>query len=84
MVRNFPMSKEAGWTLQVTGEADNPDKTLLVVMRHDPPQIRLEIHAPELASVEGDQIAMGRILIQHAISALQKALDSPSALPGLR
>jgi hypothetical protein len=52
------------------------------VTRLDRPHIRLEIDAPRIRSAGGDQLRLGRQAIQAAVSALQEALDSPSALPG--
>ncbi len=73
-----------GWTVEVTGDADNPETETVVVVHHDRPRIRLEIHVPELASPEANQNDLARQAVQDAVTALQRALDSPSALPGRR
>ena len=74
----------SGWTVQFTGDADNPEKEIIVVTRHDPPQIRLEVHAPEIVSAGVVHNGLARETIQDAVNALQEALDSPSALFGVR
>jgi hypothetical protein len=56
----------------------------IVLTRHDHPQIRLEVHAPEIVSAGVIQNSLARETIQDAVNALQEALDSPSALFGVR
>ncbi|MEC4681345.1 MAG: hypothetical protein VST67_11705 [Nitrospirota bacterium] len=77
-------SKSGGWTVGINGTQNNPDADQIVVMRHDRPHIRLEIDAPRIRSAGDNQLRQGRQAIQAAVSALQEALDSPSALPGFR
>ena len=74
----------SGWTVGINGTADDPDADQIVVTRLDRPHIRLEIDAPRIRSAGEDQLRLGRQAIQAAVSALQKALDPPSALPGFR
>lgn len=73
-----------GWDFHITGDAENPEREMLVVTRHYRPQIRLEVHVPGLGSVLEDQIGLARQAMQDAVNALQEALDSPSALPRSR
>jgi hypothetical protein len=77
------MSKPSSWTLEIDGSADDPSQESVMVVRHDPlPQINLTVHAPELASVVGEeQVRLARQVIQDAVNAIQAALDG-SALPG--
>ena len=72
----------AGWVVSISGENNNPDNDKITVIRRDAPRIRLEIDAPGIRSSGKDQKHLGRRLIQDAVTALQEALDSPSALPG--
>ena len=72
----------SGWTVGINGTTDEPDGDQIVVTRHDRPGIYLEISAPGIRSVGEDQLRQGRQAIQDAVTALQEALDSPSALPG--
>ena len=71
-----------GWFVHISGEAGDPGGDKIVVVRRDHPQIRLEIDAPGIRSAGEDQMGQGRRVIQDAVTALQEALDSPSALPG--
>ena len=73
-----------GWFVHISGETGDPNGDRVIVIRRDPPQIRLEIDAPGIRSAGGDQNYLGRQMIQAAVTALQEALDSPSALPGFR
>ena len=70
------------WCVSITGSLDDPEKAVVVVTRDDPPRIRLEIAAPELQLSEEDQNQIALYLVQDAVTDLQRALDSPSALPG--
>ena len=72
----------SGWTVSINGTRDDPDADQIVVVRHDQPHIRLEISAPGIRSAGEDQLRQGRQAIQVAVTALQQALDSPTALPG--
>ena len=72
----------SGWTVGINGTSDDPGADQIVVTRHDRPHIRLDISAPGIRSAGEDQLRLGRQAIQAAVSALQEALDSPSALPG--
>ena len=73
-----------GWVVHISGETGDGGGDKITVIRRDPPQIRLEIDAPGIRSAGEDQKDRGRRVIQDAVTALQEALDSPSALPGLR
>ena len=73
-----------GWVVSISGESMDQDADQIVVLRRDPPHIRLEISAPGIRSAGEDQLRRGRQAIQAAVTALQEALDSPSALPGFR
>ena len=73
-----------GWTVGINGTTGEPEADQIVVVRHDRPHIRLEIDAPGIRSAGEDQLRLGRQAIQDAVTALQEALDSPSALPGFR
>jgi len=73
-----------GWFVSVSGEAGEPNGDKISGIRHDPPRIHLEIDAPGIRSAAEDQKGQGRLAIQNAVTALQEALDSPSALPGFR
>lgn len=73
-----------GWFVHISGEAGKPNNDKITVIRYDSPQIRLEIDAPGIRSAGEDQLRQGRQAIQAAVTALQEALDSPSALPGFR
>ncbi len=75
-------SARSGWTVGINGTSGDPDADQIVVTRHDRPHIRLEISAPGIRSAGEDQLRWGRQAIQAAVTALQEALDSPSALPG--
>lgn len=72
----------SGWTVGINGTSGEPDADQIIVTRHDRPHIRLEISAPGIRSAGADQLQQGRQAIQDAVTALQEALDSPSALPG--
>ncbi len=72
----------SGWTVGINGTNQDPGNDRIVVVRHDRPHIRLEIDAPNIRSVGANQLELGRLAIQDAVTALQEALDSPSALPG--
>jgi hypothetical protein len=71
------------WAFHVTGKTDEPEKDQIILVREAGKQIRLEIAAPNLRSAEVDQIQLARQEIQAALVALQAALNSPTALPGL-
>ena len=71
-----------GWFVHISGEAGNPNRDQIVAIRRDSPQIRLEIRAPGIRSAGEDQNHQARLAIQAVATALQEALDSPSALPG--
>ena len=73
-----------GWVVSISGEPKDPEADLIVVLRRDPPHIRVEISAPGIRSAGEDQLRQGREAIQAAVTALQEALDAPSALPGFR
>ena len=73
-----------GWVVHVSGDLGNPEADKVAVIRRDPPQIHLEIDVPGIRSAGADQVQLAREAIQAAVSDLQQALDSPSALPGLR
>jgi hypothetical protein len=73
-----------GWAVSVSGDSGNPDADKVAVTRHDAPRIYLEIDVQGIRSAGKDQVQLARDAIQAAVSDLQKALDSPSALPGLR
>ena len=73
-----------GWATDVNGTAGEPEGDKLILIRHDPPQVFLDIVVPGLRSAGKDQRQMGREAIQEVITALQEALDSPSALAGFR
>ncbi|MCH7542741.1 MAG: hypothetical protein IIB65_03800 [Proteobacteria bacterium] len=72
----------SGWTVGINGTTNEPNGDQIVVVRHDRPHIRLEISAPGIRSAGEDQLRQGRQAIQDAVTALQEALDSPSALAG--
>jgi hypothetical protein len=72
------------WSVEFTGDLDNPEHEMLVVTRQIHPQIRLEVHASGIESVGAIQDDVARKMIQDAVNALQEALDSPSALLGVR
>ncbi len=71
-----------GWAVRINGESLHPEADQIVVLRRDSPHIRIEISAPGIRSAGEDQLRQGRQAIQAAVTALQEALDSPSALPG--
>ncbi len=73
-----------GWVVRIKGEPLHPEADQIVVLCRDSPHIRLEIDAPGIRSAGSDQLQQGRQAIQAAVTALQEALDSPSALPGFR
>ena len=73
-----------GWVVSINGVGGDPAGDQIIAIRHDPPRIRLEIDAPGIRSAGGDQLRQGRRAIQEAVTDLQAALDSPSALPGFR
>ena len=77
-------SVRTGWTVSISGEANNPEADKITVVHSDPPRIHLEIDAPGIRSAGADQLRLGRQVIQAVVTALQEALDSPSALPGFR
>jgi len=73
-----------GWVVHIDGEVSDPSGDKITVFREESPRIRLEIDAPGIRSAGEAQKNLGRKAIQDAVIALQKALDSPSALPGFR
>ena len=72
----------SGWTMSINGTADEPNYDQIVLARHGRPHIRLDISAPGIRSAGEDRLQQGRQAIQAALTAIQEALDSPSALPG--
>ena len=77
------MTESDGWYLHVSGTGGEPEEDRIAVVRRRVPQIRLEIDAPGIRSAGEDQIRQARLAIQAAVTALQEALDSPSAIAGL-
>ena len=73
-------SPPTDWVLSISGKAWEPNDDKISVIRRDPPHIRLEISAPGIRSAGADQLQQGRQAIQDAVTSLQEALDSPSAL----
>ncbi len=73
-----------GWVVSISGESMDQEADQIVVLCRDSPHIRLEISASGIRSAGEDQLRQGRQAIQAAVTALQEALDSPSALPGFR
>ena len=71
-----------GWFVSISGDARESNGDKISVTRRDPPHIHLDISAPGIRSAGEDQLRLGRQAIQAAVTALQEALDSPSALPG--
>jgi len=77
-------STRKGWVLSINGTANDSDGDQITLIRYDPPRIQLEIDVPGIRSAGEDQNHQAHLAIQAAVTALQEALDPPSALPGLR
>lgn len=75
---------EAVWIVGVSGDASDPSRDKITITYRGTPRIFLEIDAPGIRSAGEDQRSHGRKLIQAAVTALQEALVSPSALAGFR
>ncbi len=70
--------------LRATIDAAKPQgETIFLVLDRADRRIRLEIEEPGLQSAEADQNRRTRQKTQAALAALRRALESPSALPGL-
>jgi hypothetical protein len=79
----MPEDQSMNWYVSISGEAENPERDRVTVIRYDLPRIFLEVDAPGVRSAGDNQPRMVRQAIQDALNALQEALDTLSALPGL-
>ncbi len=72
------------WTIYLDGKSGDPSQDRICITCLGSPRIVLEVECPGIRSAGEGQRDKVRAAIKGALADLDKALDSPMALPGLQ
>ncbi len=72
------------WTIYLDGKSGDPSQDRICITCLGSQRIVLEVECPGIRSAGDRQIDQARKAIRKALEALDDAVDSPTALPGLQ